>query len=282
MKKPEAMMFYPEAWRASPRVAAMPAAARAGYFDIMCAIWLSDGCAIADDDALLMACSRLTPPEWKKHRGQIREMLIKDEDGKITQARLREEYDRTIELLERRSKGGKKGARRRWHGSPNGSPIRSPIGSPNSSPNGTPNRTPNAKPMQTETETETISNSLSDESELPGARYDPEPGLRRFEAEAIQLAPERWKVHPAESAWIEVVTSPGIEAQVFQGLEAWKLSREWAEGVYHRWDNWLRNLEFTNPPKAKSSYDSHRTSTADARREQSKANIRRALEGVDA
>lgn len=260
-------MFYPEAWRSSPRVAAMPPAARAGYFDLLCAIWLSEGCAIANDDNLLMACARLTPTEWKKHRQQILAMLRTLDDGRVTQDRLIEEYERTIDLRARRKSGGKKGARRRWQKdrSPNGSPI------------GSPNRSPNAKPMETETETETIGNTHSDECALPPARadFDPEPGLRRFEAEAKRLAPDRWQLHPAESAWVEVVTSPDIESSVFNGLQHWRGSKQWADGVFHRWDRWLRELQFTQQPRQFQAQQPRQTA-AEQRRESGHAAIEEA------
>jgi len=108
MKKPHAMMWYPEAWKSSPKVTAMPAAARAGYFDLLCAVWLN-GASLPNDDAMLRACSRLTPSEWKRHRMSILAMFTV-EDGEIKNERLTREYDKTIEKIEKR----KAAADARW------------------------------------------------------------------------------------------------------------------------------------------------------------------------
>ena len=106
--------------------------------------------------------------------------------------------------------------------------------------------------------------------------HDPEPGLRRFEAEAKRLAPDRWQSHPAESAWVEVVTSPAIEAQVFAGLEHWRGSKQWADGVFHRWDRWLRELRFTEETRQAGETDAQ--SNTDRTREADRATITRAAE----
>ena len=102
------MMWYPEAWKSSPKVTAMPAAARAGYFDLLCAVWLN-GASLPNDDAMLRACSRLTPSEWKRHRMSILAMFTV-EDGEIKNERLTREYDKTIEKIEKR----KAAADARW------------------------------------------------------------------------------------------------------------------------------------------------------------------------
>jgi len=108
MKKPHAMMWYPEAWKSSPKVSAMPAAARAGYFDLLCAVWLN-GASLPNDEAMLRACSRLTPSEWKRHRMSILAMFTV-ENGEIKNERLTREYNKTIEKIEKR----KAAADARW------------------------------------------------------------------------------------------------------------------------------------------------------------------------
>ena len=102
------MMWYPEAWKSSPKVTAMPAAARAGYFDLLCAVWLN-GASLPNDDAMLRACSRLTPSEWKRHRMSILAMFTV-EDGEIKNERLTREYEKTVEKIEKR----KAAADARW------------------------------------------------------------------------------------------------------------------------------------------------------------------------
>lgn len=179
MKKPEAMMFYPEAWKGSPSVAAMTPAARSGYFELLCAMWLSGG-SLPDEDRILQANSRLSPKEWKDAAPFIRAELVPTSDGRLTQRRLLEEYERTVELQARRKKGGKEGARRRWQAD------RSPIGSPNRSPIGT----PNANPMQTETETETITNPTDSRTPKP-PRLPPQPTIAFGEFGHVRLTEQR-------------------------------------------------------------------------------------------
>lgn len=232
-------MVYPEAWKSSPRVAAMAPAARSGYWEILLSMWLAGG-ELPDDDAMLMACARLTSSQWKAHRAVIRAMLTVV-DGKVTQDRLAEEYQRTVELVQKR----KEAADKRWENERSKQKQKPPK--------------TDARAVQvhhqnggfareTETETETGCNTHSDECALQGA-YDPEPGLRRFEREAKRLAPDRWVMHPAESAWCEVVNSAERERQVFDGLDVWLESKQWSDGVFHRWDRWLREVKFLEVPR---------------------------------
>lgn len=209
MKKPEAMMFYPEAWKGSPSVAAMGPIARSGYFELLCAMWLSGG-SLPNDERILQANSRLTPKEWKDCASLIRAELEIASDGRLTQRRLIEEYNRTVELQERKRRGGADGARRRWqkHGTPNGIPT------------GTANGSANANPMQTKTQTETQTIQQQQAAAGPAAAGSPEI------LDAVQLAfptakaGEKWEqelagVKPAEYGQVAALIrgSPDIRAK---------------------------------------------------------------------
>ena len=233
------MMFYPEAWLSSPQVAGMEPAGRAGYFDILCSMWLAGG-SLPDDDDALRAYSRLERKEWARLGPKIRACLSFD-SGEVSQSRLAEEYERTIRLQADRSKAGKDGADRRWrkHGKPDGKPDGKPMAKPWQE-HGKPDGKPDGKPMQTETETKN-GNQQQQISEHRSAAADPEPissqvldavrhvfptakGGERWERELAAVRPAQWpdvagliRSDPAKKAETPVILVREAVAAVRRG-----------------------------------------------------------------
>jgi len=180
------MMFYPEAWKASVGVATMDPIARAGYFDVLCSMWL-DGGSLPDDDRTLRACSRLDAKQWAASAEFIRAELTTTGDGHVTQSRLAEEYERTIELQAKKRLAGKKGARGRWQAdsSADGSAMRSPLAETKQA-----DSSAIVLPMETETETETITKATPKGVALGGERASAQPAPADRVAKVSKLEPK--------------------------------------------------------------------------------------------
>lgn len=113
-----------------------------------------------------------------------------------------------------------------------------------------PTRARTRSEAEAETEAETKAYAKSDGARTRGpSGFDPSPGLRRFEAAAKEIAPHRWVMHPAESAWVDVVTSEATQAAVFAGLDRWRGCKDWTDDVFERWDRWLLERRFEQDPR---------------------------------
>lgn len=99
-------------WMLDPNVERMPAAARAGYFDLLCRQWYYG--SLPDDDSVLKRFARLTEKEWKTHREIIMERFKKDSSGRLKQPRCERELDKAKYIAEQASNHGRLGASARW------------------------------------------------------------------------------------------------------------------------------------------------------------------------
>jgi hypothetical protein len=151
-KKPDkhqAFMHYCEAWKSSPRVAALSLEAYKGFFEILNSIWLSE-CELESDEKTLIGASRLTPRQWRKAKPELfngRNPLLTVVDGHVVSERLYLEWDRTKNLRSKQSEAAKEANRIRWEAENE----RKRIGSESDK-----NRTLDRIQTETETETETV------------------------------------------------------------------------------------------------------------------------------
>jgi uncharacterized protein YdaU (DUF1376 family) len=106
--------FYASDWLSSRNICLMTPEQRGGYIQLLCHAWLSDDCGLPDDDAELAILSGLNG-SWDSCKTAIRK-CFKVDSGRLLNPRLLKEKSAILEILESRSKAGKKGARKRWGG----------------------------------------------------------------------------------------------------------------------------------------------------------------------
>lgn len=114
--KHQAFMHYCEAWKSSPRVAALSLEAYKGFFEILNSLWLAE-CLLTDDDATVLGASRLTLKQWKKAEPELfngRKPLLRKEGGYVVNDRLFKEWERTSGLREKQSEAAHKANEIRW------------------------------------------------------------------------------------------------------------------------------------------------------------------------
>ena len=117
-----------------------------GYILLICAAWKAKG-RLPGADAALMAIAKLTPKEWKEDGEALKAFLTRNGDGWVHE-RVMFEWNEADSLISAKSKGGKKGAKKRWEGrtKTTETPNDTPIGHP-SQKHRTPTDTPNT-PLQ--------------------------------------------------------------------------------------------------------------------------------------
>ncbi len=97
------------------RVDAMTAEELGAYFRLLLMSWQEDPAAtLPPDEGLLARWARLDTARWSACRERVLACFKQGRDGRLVQKRLREEYDRLVDMAAKRSQAGKKGAERRW------------------------------------------------------------------------------------------------------------------------------------------------------------------------
>lgn len=91
------MPFYPDAHLVKTKV--MSSEEHGIYFTLLCNMWLNEGW-VDDEDAVIARLTGITPLKWKKIKPKLSKFLVFS-DGKITQRRLLEEFNKVQEKIEK-------------------------------------------------------------------------------------------------------------------------------------------------------------------------------------
>lgn len=94
------------------------------YILLICAAWGNKG-ILPGSDAGLMAIAKLSNKEWKQDGDTLKAFLTRRGEAWVHE-RVEFEWNDAQALIEAKSKAGKEGARRRWHGRANSSAIAEP------------------------------------------------------------------------------------------------------------------------------------------------------------
>ena len=89
-----------------------------GYILLICAAWKAKG-YLPGSDASLMAIAKLQPREWKEDGPVLKAFLTRSGDEWVHE-RVEFEWSSAQSIIDAKSKAGKEGARKRWHGRANG------------------------------------------------------------------------------------------------------------------------------------------------------------------
>lgn len=110
--KSPSFQFYPDAWLSSKDILLMTPAEEGAYIRLLAIAWMEPDGGLPADDTSLSILSRLGP-EWKRSSDRIRAKFDLS-NGKLFNRRLLEERQKQQEWREKSSKGGTKGAKKRW------------------------------------------------------------------------------------------------------------------------------------------------------------------------
>lgn len=94
------------------------------YILLICAAWAGKG-SLPGADGGLMAIAKLTPREWQADGDVIKAFLTR-RGGIWVHERVEFEWNDAQSIIAAKSKAGKEGARRRWHGRANGPAMAQP------------------------------------------------------------------------------------------------------------------------------------------------------------
>ena len=96
-----------------------------GYILLICAAWKAKG-YLPGSDASLMAIAKLQPREWKEDGPVLKAFLTRSGEEWVHE-RVEFEWSAAQSIIDAKSRAGKEGARKRWHGRANGKPNGSAI-----------------------------------------------------------------------------------------------------------------------------------------------------------
>lgn len=133
MDKPPYFPLYVQDFSSDGKVEAMTTTQVGAYTLLLCKSWHEDPPGtIPSDDRTLARWTRLTADEWTDCKPGVLAAFTLGTDNRYHQKRLRQEYQKLMELYKKKSTGGKEGAKKRWesHKTPNGSAIGHPMGHP--------------------------------------------------------------------------------------------------------------------------------------------------------
>lgn len=85
-----------------------------GYILLICAAWKAKG-LLPGSDAALMAIAKLSAKEWREDGDVLKAFLTERGDGWVHE-RVEFEWKDAQALIDAKSKAGREGARKRWHG----------------------------------------------------------------------------------------------------------------------------------------------------------------------
>lgn len=114
--KPPAFQFYPADWLADANIAAMEPAEEGCYIRLLCFDWREDG--LPDDMDVLARYCRIDPITFQTYWARLSPCFVAHpkKDGHVTNKRLQLERKEQRRRRRAMSQGGKRGARKRWHG----------------------------------------------------------------------------------------------------------------------------------------------------------------------
>src|SRR5215469_6944612 len=102
----------------------LSAAEHGGYLLLIMHYWRTG--PLPPDDGTLRKIARMIPGEWEQSKDVLRS-FFQERDGKVRHKRIDAEIGQASGRIEARSKGGKAGAQKRWHNSPNDTAMAHPM-----------------------------------------------------------------------------------------------------------------------------------------------------------
>lgn len=115
-----------------------------------------------------------------------------------------------------------------------------------------PSRAQGRTKSESETKSESKAESESVESVLRfprqsksrGAKWDPQPGMRKFFADYPGEVKPDWDTQ----IYLSVVETPEDEALILRNTAAWKLTDKWQRGFIPTCENYLKKRQWRDPP----------------------------------
>lgn len=234
MSRRPSFQFYPGDWLSSLTISTFSAAEVGAYIQLLCYAWLSDDCGLPDDDKVLAQISKLGE-DWAGASGRLVRSQFRAEDGRLYNARLLEEREKQDKYRANQSEAGRKGAQKRWgkqrprnanrHSHANRAATDGVAMATPSFPNGDPTNSPMAKNSSSSSTSSSTSNQTPSSLDRP-PRWD--------ESEFLRLRdeyPNPIQIKDARKVWHDLVNQHILTesnvAEVFEGLDRWKHSRDW-------------------------------------------------------
>lgn len=123
-EKPPAFLFYVDDFVSDGVVEAMTTEQVGAYVLLLCKAWREHPVGtIPMDDAVLSRWARLTGQQWNRLKPGVLRAFAEGSDGRWHQKRMKVEYSKWKATLAAKKRGGKKGALKRWHGTPIADPC---------------------------------------------------------------------------------------------------------------------------------------------------------------
>lgn len=235
MSRRPSFQFYPGDWLSSLTISTFSAAEVGAYIQLLCYAWLSEDCGLPDDDKVLAQISKLGDA-WAGESGRRVRNKFRVKDGRLYNTRLLAEREKQDQYRAKQSESGRKGAQKRWgkqrpknanrRGDHNRVTTDGVAMVPPSFPNGDPTNPPMAKNSSSSSTSSSTSNQAPSSLDRP-----PTWG----ESEFLRLRdeyPNPVQIQDARNAWHDLIkqhilTESNV-AEVFEGLDRWKRSRDWA------------------------------------------------------
>ena len=107
MKSPNGMMLWTDAYLAD--TGHLSTLEHGAYLLILISMWRNGG-TLPDDDCLLRKCSKVPAAHWGRIAPTIRKFLSKNDNGTLSQKRLKTEFERTAKVTMQRSHAGQLGS----------------------------------------------------------------------------------------------------------------------------------------------------------------------------
>lgn len=115
VNKPPYFPFYVRDFVSDGLVEAMTTREVGAYILLLAKAWLEEPAgSIPNNDTVLARWARLGPADWTECRAAVLAPFDLGADDRWHQKRMRQEYARCMAALKAKSKGGKKGAAKRW------------------------------------------------------------------------------------------------------------------------------------------------------------------------
>lgn len=241
--KPPYFRFYVDDFAADGVVESMTTEQVGAYILLLCKAWKEDpGGSIPDDDAILARWARTGAQHWSTIREGVLRAFVRQGDGRWHQKRMALEYQELVAILSKKSKGGKKGSRRRWDS----------YRSPNESANADPITTKRAFGSGSGSGSESGSGSGSGSSSGGGGAGAGAAAFERF----WDAYPRKVKRQDALKSWRRLAPDAALVETIVSAVGRQKQSQQWVkdggEYIPHP-TTWLNQRRWEDqPPQAQT------------------------------
>jgi uncharacterized protein YdaU (DUF1376 family) len=254
--KPPYFQFYPNDFAADGVVEAMTTEQVGAYTLLLCKAWLQEPPGtIPNDDTILARWTRLSPERWSEIRPGVVAAFGSGDDGRLHQKRMKHEFAKLVTTARKKSRGGKRGAQKRWAEKDDRIPNGLPSGTPNNTNEVPSHGIPTVRTYDSDSSSESDSGFSAVEVGVGGGGGGGSPPINFVDF---------WKAYPrkvakpeAVKAWQKIAPDAALAAATLAGVERHKKSKQWLrdEGEYiphpstflnqRRWDDEVRTTEET-------------------------------------